>query len=291
MVSRPPRASKVTFVPAADAPLNVFLTGCASGIGRDLADALVAAGHRIWATDVAIERLREHARAWPSDRSACAPLDVRDAAAWESSYAAAIERLGAIDVHVNVAGYLRPGWLRSLPLNELDRHIDVNLRGVAYGTAVAARHMSERRRGHIINVASLAGIAPIPGIAIYSATKHAVRGLSLAAAAELREFGVAVTTICPDAVETPMLELQVDHEEAALTFSGARPLTTAQVVAAILRALDSRKLEVAMPRRRALVARLAGLFPMSMQLLRGRLARRGAHRQAERRARRRASEG
>ncbi|MEZ4385270.1 MAG: SDR family oxidoreductase [Nannocystaceae bacterium] len=265
-------------------PRTVFLTGCASGIGRDLADALLSAGHRIWATDVAIDRLREHARsrAWPAERSACAHLDVRDAAAWESTYAAAIEQLGGVDVHINVAGYLRPGWLRALPLEELDRHIDVNLRGVAYGTAVAARHMSERRRGHIINIASLAGIAPIPGIAIYSATKHAVRGLSLAAAAELREHGVAVTTICPDAVETPMLELQVDHEEAALTFSGARPLTTAQVVAAVLRALDRRPLEVAMPRSRAVLARLAALFPASVQLLRGRLARRGASRQAAR---------
>jgi len=270
-------------VHSSDATLTFFLTGCASGIGRHLANALIDVGHRVWATDVAIDRLRAHAeeRAWPSDRSVCAELDVTDAAAWERVYAEAIARFGGLDVHVNVAGYLRPGWLRDISLSEIDRHVDVNVRGVAYGTVLAARHMSARGRGQIINVASLAGIAAIPGIAIYSATKHAVRGLSLAAAAELSEHGVAVTTVSPDAVQTPMLDLQVGDDAAALTFSGSRALTTADVVDAIIdRALRQRPLEVALPRSRAILAKLAGLFPSGATRLSGRLRRRGAARQA-----------
>lgn len=266
-----------------DAPQTFFLTGCASGIGRHLADALVDAGHRVWATDLAIDQLRAHAeeRAWPSERSVCAELDVTDAVAWERVYAEALDHFGEIDVQVNVAGYLRPGWINMIPLAEIDRHIDVNIRGVAYGTALAARHMSARGSGQIINVASLAGIAPIPGIAIYSATKHAVRGLSLAAAEELRGHGVAVTLISPDAVQTPMLDLQVGHDEAALTFSGSRTLSTNDVVSAILkRAIQRRPLEIALPRGRAWLARLAGLFPGSATLLSRRLARRGAAVQA-----------
>lgn len=283
MVSRPWRASKVVAVPADSAPLTVFVTGCASGIGRDLADALLNAGHRLWATDIAIERLRAHAteERWPSDRSACAELDVSDADAWQRCYTAAIARFGALDLHINVAGYLKPGWIDSISLAEIDRHIDVNIRGVAYGTALAARHMRARGRGQIINVASLAGIAAIPGIAIYSATKHAVRGLSLAAAAELREHGVAVTTIYPDAVQTPMLDLQIKDDAAALTFSGHRPLRTEEVVRAILEdAMHNKKLEVALPRGRAWLARIAGLFPTGTRLLQRRLQRRGAAAQA-----------
>jgi len=272
-----------------DGPQTFFLTGCASGIGRHLADALVDAGHRVWATDLAIDQLRAHAeeRAWPSERSTCAALDVTDAEVWERVYAAALDRFGEIDVHINVAGYLRPGWIHAIPLVEIDRHIDVNVRGVAYGTALAARHMSARGRGQIINVASLAGIAPIPGIAIYSATKHAVRGLSLAAAEELRGRGVAVTLISPDAVQTPMLDLQVGHDEAALTFSGNRTLSTGEVVSAILKgALQRRPLEIALPGGRAWLARLAGLFPGSAKLLSGRLTRRGAQAQTRLREKR-----
>ena len=279
MVSRPCHGSKVVTVPVDNTPLTVFATGCASGIGRHLADALLDAGHRLWATDIAIEDLRTHAtsRSWPGDRSVCAELDVSDADAWQRCYAAAIAHFGAIDLHINVAGYLKPGWIDAISLAEIDRHIDVNIRGVAYGTALAARHMCTRGHGQIINVASLAGIAAIPGIAIYSATKHAVRGLSLAAAAELRERGVKVSTIYPDAVQTPMLDLQVDDDAAALTFSGGPPLRTEEVVNAILNdAMRNQKLEVALPRGRAWLARIAGLFPASTRYLQRRLQRRGA---------------
>ncbi len=288
MVSRPYHASKVIAVPVDNAPLTVFVTGCASGIGRHLADALLDAGHRLWATDIAIENLRTHAasRGWPSDRSVCAELDVSDANAWQRCYAAAIAHFGDLDLHINVAGYLQPGWIDSISLAEIDRHIDVNIRGVAYGTALAARHMCARGRGQIINVASLAGIAAIPGIAIYSATKHAVRGLSLAAAAELQERGIKVTTVSPDAVQTPMLDLQVGDDAAALTFSGGRPLRTEEVVQAILGdAMRNQSLEVALPRGRAWLARIAGLFPASTRLLQRRLQRRGAATQARLRKR------
>ena len=76
--------------------------------------------------------------------------------------------------------------------------------------------------GHIVNIASLASLVPSPGLALYSASKYAVRAFSLAAAEELREHGVAVTTVCPDAVRTAMLDKQLDYPEAALTFTAPR---------------------------------------------------------------------
>jgi 3-oxoacyl-[acyl-carrier protein] reductase len=141
--------------------------------------------------------------------------------------------------------------------------------------------MVGRGGGHIINIASLAALAPVPGIALYSASKYAVRGFSLAAAQELRPHGVAVTVICPDAVDTPMLDRQIDQDAAAMSFSGARFLTVDDVSAAVLgRALPKRPLEIHLPRSRALLARIADLFPRTALWLRPTLERRGRARQA-----------
>ncbi|MBK8263314.1 MAG: SDR family oxidoreductase [Nannocystis sp.] len=270
-------------------PQRIFLTGAASGIGAHLADTfLKKPGHRVFATDIAHDRLRAraHDHAWPADRSELAALDVRDPEAWRTTYDAAIARFGAIDLHLNVAGYLRPGWILDQDPAQIDEHLDINLKGVIHGATIAARHMVPRRSGHIINIASLAGIAAVPGIALYSAAKHGVRGFSLALAQELAASGVAVTVLCPDAVQTPMLDLQVAYDEAALTFSGPRPLTVEEVTQAILtRVLPRRPIELAMPPSRAWMARLAALFPGSAGRLRAHLEAKGRARQAARRAR------
>ncbi|MCA9693949.1 MAG: SDR family oxidoreductase [Myxococcales bacterium] len=247
-----------------DSPRRFFLTGCASGIGQHLAAALLARGHRVWATDIAQAELEGHARAhlWPADRVTLRRLDVTDADAWERVYEEAIVALGGIDVHMNIAGYLQPAWICDAEVADVHRHLDINTKGVIFGTRLAARHMCARGEGHIINVASLASLSPVPGLALYCASKYAVRGFSLAAAVELREHGVHVTTVCPDGVKTPMVDKQLDREEAALTFSGARLLTVEDVAAAILdRALVRKPMQLSLPRSRALLARLADLAP------------------------------
>lgn len=246
------------------APQRFFITGCASGIGRHAADVLLAAGHTVFATDVRLEPLRDFAaaREWPGERAHCRGLDVRDPAAWESVFDEATRVMGGVDVLLNVAGYLKPGYCLEADPVEVDRHFDINTKGVVHGTRVAARHMVARGRGHIINVASLASLAPVPGIALYSASKYAVRAFSLAAAQELRPRGVALTVVCPDAVQTPMLDLQLHYGEAELTFSGSRLLTPDDVVRAIVdEVLPRRPLLLALPRSRALLARIADLFP------------------------------
>ena len=122
----------------------------------------------------------------------------------------------------------------------------------------------------------LAGLAPVPGLSLYSASKFAVRGYTLAAAHELRDKGIKVTVICPDAVQTPMLDLQVDYEQAALTFSGSRSLTTHDVVSAILnRALVKAPLEITLPSSRGAVSKFASIFPGLSALLLNGLKQRG----------------
>lgn len=142
-----------------------------------------------------------------------------------------------------------------------------------------ARSMAGRG-GHVVNVASLAALAPIPGLALYSASKHAVRAFSIAAAEELAPAGIAVTVVCPDAVATPMLDIQVDDPSAALTFSGGRVLTAGEVAELLAgRVLDERPIEIALPASRAWLARAASLAPGLAAWLRPWLERRGRERQ------------
>ncbi len=250
--------------------MNVVVTGCASGIGRRLAERLVERGDTVLATDIApLEGL-----GCPTRR-----LDVRDPADWE----AALDEAGEVDALLNVAGYLHAGWLVDTDPREVALTLDVNCRGVMLGTMAAARRMTARGSGHIVNIASMASLAPIPGLAIYSASKYAVRAFSLAAAQELRASGVAVTVVCPDAVQTPMLDKQIDVDAASLTFSGPRVLTVDDVTDAVLRALKTRPLLVAIPRGRAVLARMGDLFPGLAQRFDRSLRKKGLKAQRRRR--------
>lgn len=263
-------------------PDRFLLTGCGSGIGRHLADEIVRRGHRLIATDAAIEALESHAEtaAWPAERVRCEPLDVRDPGAWERAVAVAEELWSGLDVVMNVAGIIEPSSIAEAGDDDVHRHFDVNVKGVVFGTRAAARVMIRQRQGHIINIASLASLAPIPGIALYSASKYAVRANSLAAAEELRHHGVAVTTICPDAVQTPMLDHQIAYPEAALTFSAPRFLTVEEVSRVILgKVLRRRPLLVTIPRWRGWLARFVDLFPSSSSVLTPIFTRQGRRRQ------------
>jgi len=260
---------------------SFVVTGCASGIGLDLADTLVRRGASLTATDVDLDGLVAAAqtRGWPEDRVLVRRLDVTDPGQWQVAVDAACERFGGVDVLANVAGVLTPGWIHEIDVRAIALQIDVNFKGVALGMRTVAPFLIERGAGHIVNVASMAALAPIEGIAIYSATKYAVRGLSLAAAQELRRKGVDVTIVCPDAVRTPMLERQRDRDEAAMTFSGPRELEPEEVTAAIIDALRRRPLEVYLPRRRGWLARVADLFPATAFAVGPMLRKRGRAKQ------------
>ena len=260
-------------------PDRFLVTGCASGIGRHLTGALLERGHRVLATDVDVQAL-DAAGPWPADCCRRERLDVRDPGDWERVLEIARRDWSGLDVVANVAGYLRPGRAGEVTVEDVHRHFDVNVKGVVFGTRAAAGLMIPQGGGHVINVASLASLAPIPGIALYSASKYAVRAFSLAAAEDLRPRGVAVTVVCPDAVATPMLDRQLDHPEAALTFTAPRILTAEDVTRVVLgRVLKRRPLLVTLPRHRGLLARLADLSPRSARLLAKILERRGRHRQ------------
>lgn len=257
--------------------MKALITGAASGIGAGLTQRLTDRGDTVVAAD-----LRP-----PSDapRRIAATLDVRDADAWTALLAAHPE----VDVVCNVAGVLRPGWIADITPADVDLQLDVNVKGLIYGTQAAARVMANRthtargRRGHIINIASMAAVFPTPGNSVYSTSKFAARGFSLAAAAELAERSIAVSVVCPAGVQTPMLDLQKDRTESALTFSSARALTVDEVVDAIVEVMDARKppIERMVPRTSGVLAKYLSASPATYLPLVRSLTRAGRKRQAD----------
>jgi 3-oxoacyl-[acyl-carrier protein] reductase len=243
---------------------NVILTGAASGLGLHFVNAALERGMSVIATDIDQRRLQERAAEfrWPEDRVLCMRLDVRDAIGWQTVADTAFHRWGRIDVLMNIAGFMKPGYLVDTSTEEVDRHFDINVKGLIHGSRIVGRAMVRQGSGHIINIASMAALAAIPGIGLYSSSKFAVRAVSLILAEELRDKGIAVTVVCPDAIETPMLVLQESYEEAALTFSGGKPLTVEDVGKVVFgKVLRDRPLEVFVPLDRGLLAKFANLLP------------------------------
>ncbi|HEY6561663.1 MAG TPA: SDR family oxidoreductase [Polyangiaceae bacterium] len=184
-----------------------IVTGGASGIGRALAKELARRGVEVVVADVQTE-LAETAAAEirrQGGRATAARLDVRDAPAFAKLARDTVERAGHIDYLFNNAGIGRGGEVSEYSLADWDDVVDVNLRGVAYGVQAVYPIMLARRSGHIINTASTAGLISTPGLGGYSATKHAVVGLSKAMRIEAKAHAVKVSVLCPGVIRTPLL--------------------------------------------------------------------------------------
>jgi short-subunit dehydrogenase len=164
---------------------------------------------------------------------------------------------------VNNAGVLvtGPAWAQ----DEAGRRLmlEVNALGTVNGTVAAIEAMRGGGGGHVVNIASLAGLTAVAGEAVYAASKHAVMGFSLSTMADLRAAGItdiAISCVCPDGIWTPMLHDKLDDPGSALSFSG-RLLQPEEVVAAVGRVLDRPRLVTAVPAWRGVVARLADGLP------------------------------
>lgn len=185
---------------------TAIITGGASGIGRALGEALAREGAAVLLADrqaALAEEVAEGIRRAGGDAEA-ATLDVRDAAAVEALVASWTARRGRLDLLFNNAGIGISGEARAFSQADWDRIVDVNLRGVIHGTRAAFARMAEQGGGHIVNVASMAGLAPTPLVSAYSMTKHGVVGLSLSLRSEGADLGVKVSVACPGPVETPI---------------------------------------------------------------------------------------
>lgn len=259
------------------------LTGCASGIGRQLAGDLLSRGYSVVATDIDEATLHSQARelGWHDRGIKLRKLDVRSKDDWEEALDFAEQAFGHVDIVMNIAGVLKPGYVHQIQSDEVDFHLDVNTKGTILGTRAAAARMVPRRSGHIINIGSLASLAPVPGLALYTASKFAVRGFSLSAAMELRRHGVSLSLLMPDAVQTPMLDLQVHYEEAALTFSGSDALSVEDIAKTVIeKVIPNKPIELAIPFSRGALARISTAAPELSSALLPRLLQKGRRKQS-----------
>lgn len=186
-----------------------IVTGGASGIGRALAAELAKRGDTVYVSDRNAEGAAEVAatlNAKLPGKAFAFQLDVTDAEAVKDHYQQVARDHGTLDLVFNNAGIAIGGLAEELTLDHWDRAIDINLKGVIYGVDAAYRIMIEQQSGHIVNTASLAGLVPMPMGIPYTATKHAVVGLSLGLRAEAAGHNIKVSVICPSFVDTPLLK-------------------------------------------------------------------------------------
>ncbi|MGW7442798.1 SDR family oxidoreductase [Kitasatospora sp. NPDC054795] len=185
----------------------IVITGASSGIGAATARLLSAQGHPLLLLARRLERLEELAL----PHTLCRKVDVTDRGAVEEAVREAEERFGPADAIVNNAGAMLLGRIADQPVDEWDRMIDLNVKGVLYGTRAVLPGMLARGTGTIINVSSIAGRKTFPNHAAYVATKFAVHALSENLREEVAAAGVRVVTIAPGAVETELLSHTSDE--------------------------------------------------------------------------------
>jgi len=186
---------------------TVLITGGASGIGRAIGEAMAAQGAVVVLADRQIELAKEVAAAITArgGRAEARELDVRDASAFVALAKDVSRRHGSLDYLFNNAGIGVGGEVSEYDRAAWDDVLDVNVRGVAYGVQAVYPIMRAQGSGHIINTASMAGLMPAAGAGSYTASKHAVVGLSKALRIEAARFGVRVSALCPGVIRTPIL--------------------------------------------------------------------------------------
>jgi NADP-dependent 3-hydroxy acid dehydrogenase YdfG len=222
-----------------------IITGASSGIGEAVARTLARAGAPVVLgarREDRLVRLEEEIVA-EGGRAAHRCTDVTRRTDLGALTSLALERFGSVDILVNNAGVMPLSPVSQLRVDDWERMVDVNLKGVLFGIAAVLPHMLERERGHIVSVGSVAGRRPFPGAAVYSATKFAVRSLTWGMQLELSASrGIRVTDIQPGMVDTELLQ-QVPNPETRRrleeTWKDRRTLVGADVAGAVLYAVSA----------------------------------------------------
>ncbi len=199
---------------------RILITGAASGLGRALAQAAVADGARVLLTDrdqaageLARLELAESIREAGGDtaRVAFLPLDVRDDLAWDAAREWCALQWGGLDVLVNNAGVAAAGPIAEIPMADWDWILEINLKGVIRGVRTFVPMFAAQGSGHVVNIASLAGLMNLANMASYNVTKAGVISLSETMRCELEPLGVRTTVVCPSFFQTNLAARDAHH--------------------------------------------------------------------------------
>jgi NADP-dependent 3-hydroxy acid dehydrogenase YdfG len=230
------------------------VTGGARGIGRATARALVAEGMKVAIGDLDLPLAQEAAQEIGGGAVAF-ELNVTDRASFERFVDGVEEQLGPLDVLVNNAGIMPLGPFVDEDDATAKRQIDINVHGVLYGMKIALPRFLDRGRGHLVNLASMAGKAGLPGAATYCGTKHFVVGVSEAVRQELRDTPIEVSCVMPAIVRTELTS-GVNVEARAV-----KPVEADDVAAEIVAALKAPRFDVYVPRSAGRIAQATLLLP------------------------------
>jgi NAD(P)-dependent dehydrogenase (short-subunit alcohol dehydrogenase family) len=244
------------------------VTGAASGIGLEIVRQLCAVGAVVVAADLDAERLDDQTRpiVEAGGQLRTQVLDVRDTDALRALIDGAVERHGRIDYLFNIAGIGGvAGEVRDLSPEDWDNMVRVNLMSVIHGSSFAYRHMRAQRSGHIVNMASAAGLMGATDKVAYAVTKTAVVSFSRDLRLEAETFGIKVTALCPGYVESRIFDNArssvIDLPKAKAQIP-VRFLPTDQAVATMLAGVKRNKAIVALPFSIRALWLIGRLFPV-----------------------------
>jgi NAD(P)-dependent dehydrogenase (short-subunit alcohol dehydrogenase family) len=187
----------------------IFITGGGSGIGRAVAQRFAREGWFVGLADISEAGMAGTAALLPAGQSSQHKLDVRDRAGWDKALAdCAAAAGGTIHVVFNNAGIPIGGRITDVSTEEIERTLDINLKGVIFGAQAAYPWLKAAGPGAcLLNTASAAGIYGVPGGSIYSATKFGVRSITESLDAEWKDDGITVRDLMPGFIETPLLDI------------------------------------------------------------------------------------
>lgn len=243
-----------------------IVTGAASGIGRGLCEVLLDQGAIVHATDIRMDALAGLASG--AGELSTAQLDVTRALDVAELVRRVANERGRLDLIFNNAGIGVVGDFRRIDLDDVRRITDVNLWGVVYGTKAAYEVMAEQGHGHIVNIASSAGVMPVPMQTSYAMTKHAVVGFSRSLRIEAATCGVKVSAVLPGLVRTGFFEAATvvgDYDyQQEMEDVPVRPIAARRAGELILAGVRANRELIAFPTSNRLILWLFRHFPALM---------------------------
>lgn len=254
----------------------VLITGASSGIGEAVARRFARSGWNCGLAARSYERLVKLGQELESlnPAASCLPLrmDVSDIDSIQSGVQACLARFGHIEVLVNNAGIGRLGWLELMnPQEDIRRSIEVNLVGSMLVTRAVLPEMLRRRRGHVILMASMASFVATPTYSLYAASKFGMRGFAEALRREVSAWGVKVSAVYPNSVDTTFAQASVAARRTGVTTPNWLRLSPAEVADAVYALTRKPRPTLVLPRMMRLVIWINRVWPGLLDLLTRRL--------------------
>jgi NAD(P)-dependent dehydrogenase (short-subunit alcohol dehydrogenase family) len=241
----------------------MMITGAASGIGSATARLAAEAGHQVVIADINEKGAAAVAKAI-GPAATFRQLDICSEEQWNEVLDGVIAEKGRLDVLVNNAAIVHTGFAANVPVEKHRHTLETNFMGAVIGMLAALPRFKKQGSGHLVTISSMNAFMPFPGIASYSAAKHALRAFHHALAIEERRGPVDFTIVYPTATETPMLEKEAEDDAMALAFAG-NPVTPETVAEAILNAIAKKSVEAYIPAERGAFVRRIGVKPRSLR--------------------------